>query len=411
MVGTAGIEASPWRMRDFRLVWFGGLVNDTGDWLLRIALPVFVFIETGSGSATAVLFVVELAVATVVGPIGGSLVDRWNLRRALVLTNILQAFTLLPLLAVSAERVWPAYLVLGVQALLTQINNPASVALLPRLVPEGQLAAANAANSTSKSLARLVGSPLGGLLVAIGGLEAVVVIDGLSFLGVAVAAALIRADTSTRPAEDTFAERPSAGVVDGLRAIRRSGPLPAVLAVLSLGQVAQGFFVILFLAFVVESLGGGEAEVGFIRGAMAVGAIVGAATISTRAKDMQSTRMIAVGYLGTGAMGLVLWNTANLSTNLWLYLALAAVSGFPISVLEVGVMTTLLQLAPQETLGRLVGIVGALNAFGTAVGAVAAGVLIDVVELAALLNFQASIYLLCGVLTFAFVDRRVATSQ
>ncbi|MEE9416732.1 MAG: MFS transporter, partial [Acidimicrobiales bacterium] len=200
-------------MREFRLVWFGGLVNDTGDWLLRIALPVFVFIETGSGSATAVLFVVELVVATVVGPIGGSLIDRWNLRRALVATNLLQAITLVPLLAVSAERVWPAYLVLAVQALLTQINNPASVALLPRVVPSEQLAVANAANSTSKSLARLVGSPLGGVVVAIGGLDAVVLIDGLSFLAVAVAVSLIRTDTSNRPIDDAVLEAPSAGVI------------------------------------------------------------------------------------------------------------------------------------------------------------------------------------------------------
>ena len=255
---TGEADVSPWRMREFRLVWFGGLVNDTGDWLLRIALPVFVFIETGSGSATAVLFVVELVVATVVGPIGGSLIDRWNLRRALVATNLLQAITLVPLLAVSAERVWPAYLVLAVQALLTQINNPASVALLPRVVPSEQLAVANAANSTSKSLARLVGSPLGGVVVAIGGLDAVVLIDGLSFLAVAVAVSLIRTDTSNRPIDDAVLEAPSAGVIDGLRAIRRSGPLPAVLAVLSLGHVAQGFFLILFLAFVVESLGGGR---------------------------------------------------------------------------------------------------------------------------------------------------------
>jgi len=47
-----------------------------GDWLLLVALPVYVFIESGSGSATAILFVVELVAALVLGPVGGSLVDR-----------------------------------------------------------------------------------------------------------------------------------------------------------------------------------------------------------------------------------------------------------------------------------------------------------------------------------------------
>ncbi len=41
-----------WRQRDFRIAWSAGFVNDTGDWVLNVALPIFVFIETGSGSAT-----------------------------------------------------------------------------------------------------------------------------------------------------------------------------------------------------------------------------------------------------------------------------------------------------------------------------------------------------------------------
>ena len=106
---TGGATAlSPWRTRDFRLVWGGGFVNDVGDWLLMVALPVYVFIKSGSGSATAILFVVDLVAALVLGPVGGSLVDRWDLRRTLIATNLAQAVTLVPLLAVNADRIWPA---------------------------------------------------------------------------------------------------------------------------------------------------------------------------------------------------------------------------------------------------------------------------------------------------------------
>ena len=143
--------ASPWGLRDFRLVWVGGFVNNIGDWLLKIALPVYVYIETGSGTATAVLFAVELIVAVVLGPLGGSLVDRWDLRRTLIATNLAQAVALLPLIAVTADRVWPAIVVTTVQSALAQLNNPANAALLPRIVPTEHLTVANAANSTSSS--------------------------------------------------------------------------------------------------------------------------------------------------------------------------------------------------------------------------------------------------------------------
>ena len=85
-----------WRSRDFRLAWTAGFVNDTGDWVLMVALPVYVFVETGSGTTTALLFLCQLVVAAVLGPIGGSLVDRLDLRRCLIGTNLAQAVTLRP---------------------------------------------------------------------------------------------------------------------------------------------------------------------------------------------------------------------------------------------------------------------------------------------------------------------------
>ena len=115
----------PWRRRDFRLIWGGGLVNDTGDWLLMVALPVYVLTETGSGVATALLFIAQLAPAALLGTFAGNLVDRWDLRRTVVATNVAQAVALLPLLAVTADRTWPAFVVTVVQGVLTRVNNPA----------------------------------------------------------------------------------------------------------------------------------------------------------------------------------------------------------------------------------------------------------------------------------------------
>ena len=77
---TAGLVTGPWRRRDFRLIWGGGFVNDTGDWLLMVALPVYILTQTGSGVTTALLFIAQLAPAALLGPLAGNLVDRWDLR-------------------------------------------------------------------------------------------------------------------------------------------------------------------------------------------------------------------------------------------------------------------------------------------------------------------------------------------
>jgi Na+/melibiose symporter-like transporter len=394
---------SPWRTRDFRLVWGGGFVNDVGDWLLLVALPVYVFIQSGSGSATAILFVVELVAALVLGPIGGSLVDRWDLRRTLIATNLAQAVTLAPLLAVTGDRIWPAYLVVGAQALLTQINNPASAALLPRVVAPDQLTIANAANSTSASLARLIGSPLGGLAVGLGGIGTVVLIDGLSFIAVAIATAMVRADTAPIMSDSTTGEDVTPGVRAGVQAVRGHRSLRALILVDAFGQIAQGFFLVLFVVFVVRRLHGGGVDVGVIRGSMAVGAIISAAAIAKYAGRFGPVTLLTAGYFGMGVISVAFWNAPTLTTTLWVYMVVFGLSGIPGSAMGIGLFTAVQRFSPAGMLGRVVGMAGALDALARAAGSLLAGVLVSRVGLVVLLDTQSAIYIACGVLAYVFI--------
>jgi MFS family permease len=394
---------SPWRTRDFRLVWSGGFVNDVGDWLLLVALPVYVFVESGSGSATALLFVVELVAALVLGPVGGSLVDRWDLRRTLIATNLAQAAALLPLLAVTGDRIWPAYLVVGMQAMLTQINNPASIAVVPRVVGPDQLTVANAANSMSSSLARLIGSPLGGVVVGVAGIEAVVVVDGLTFLAVALAMAFVRSDTSPITVDRATGDEVDAGVRAGLRTVFHRPPIRALVLIDGLGQVAQGFFLVLFVVFVIDELGGGGVEVGLIRGSMAVGAIAGALLISRYADRFGPITLLTAGYVGMGTVALLFWHTPTVTHDIWVYMVVFLLSGLPGAALGIGLFTAMQQFSPAGTLGRVAGVAGALAALARAVGSLAAGALVASTDLIRLLDVQGGLYLVCGLLALIFI--------
>jgi len=389
---------SLWRIRDFRLVWGGGFVNDMGDWFLIVALPVYVFVESGSGAATAILFVVELAAALVLGPIGGSLVDRWDLRRTLVATNVAQALTLLPLLTVTGHRIWPAYLVVGAQAMLTQINNPASVAMVPRVVPAEQLTMANAAISTSFSLARLIGSPLGGVAVGLGGIGAVVVVDGASFAAVAFAMLFLRSNTKPISVDANTGEAVTSGVGAGLAVVRRHRSLRWLILLSGVGQIAQGFFLVLFVVFVVDRLDGGGVQVGIIRGAMAVGAIVGAWLIGRYANRFGPISLLIAGYIGFSVVAFAFWNAPTISTAVWIYVLVFGLTGIPGSAVGIGESTALQRFSPPGMLGRVVGLGGALDAVMRACGSLVAGLLVAHVSLIVLLDIHAAIYLGCGLL-------------
>ncbi len=389
---------SPWRRRDFRLLWAGGLVNDTGDWVLTIALPAYILIETGSGLTTALLFLAQIVPTALLGPFTGNLVDRWNLRRTVVVTNLAQAIAVLPLLAVTPQRTWPAFVVAVTQAVLTRFNNPATASLLVRVVAPDELTAANAARATSENLARLVGAPLGGIIVAFGGLTAVVAVDGLSFVLVAVATAGVRSNAAplirpTHPSGNTT----DTGTVAGLRVLRRTRPLPALLATTTIGQIAQGMFLVLFIAFVVRGLGGDEADIGLIRGMQAVGGVIGGVLIATRRRRAQPSTLIGVGFVGMAIWGAVFWNLPALTTSIGVYAVLMAATGPAATACGVGITTAVQEYTPAAYLGLYIGTTEAAAAVGQGVGALAAGTLLDRVALAPLLNVEVALYLLTAI--------------
>jgi MFS family permease len=399
-------DGSLWKNRDFRLVLGGGLINNIGDWLLTMALPIFVFTESGSGRNAAAVFLVELIVGVFLGPYGGSLADRWDLKRAIIATNVLQAVTLLPLLAVHRDRLWPAFVVAAAQAVLQQVNDPASFALVPRVVAETQLVQANAANSSASSLARLVGAPLGGIAVGLGGLTTVVVIDVASFVAVAIATMFVRTPTTSLAAATPSDQDPRSSVAAGWTEIRGQPALVGYLVVESLASVAFAMFPVLFIKFVVAELHGGGAAMGIIRGCAAFGGFAASLLVIRVAKRTQPARLMMWGYLSFAVVAALFINAPLVTRAIWLYLVLFALSGLPNAISRIGSSATGQHLCPPQVLGRLSGIASASSAIGAAIGTIGAGLLVDHLPIIPLFNAQAVVYLLCGVATYWLIIRR-----
>jgi MFS family permease len=404
ILGVESASSSPWRNRDFQRVWAGGLVNDIGDWLLMIALPVYVFTETASGLTTALLFLVELAPAALLGRVAGAWVDRWDLRRTLVATNLLQSIALLPLLAVTPHRVWPAFVVAASESVLARFNNPAKAALLPRLVARDRLGVANAAIALSDSLSRLVGAPLGGVLVDVTGLTGVVVVDGLTFLFVAIATATVRADTApldTRHVSATADGTGAAGL--GSFVVRRTRPLPTLVGAMAASQFAQGLFLVLILAFVVDKLGGDGTEVGLLRGMQSIGGVLGSVVVGRVAQRARPGAVMGWGFIGMGVISAAAWNTPTLTTALGVYVVFFVVAGPAAVGCSVGTISATQVFTPPQYLGRVIGTLDAAGAIGAAAGTLTAGVLVDHVDVTLILDGQAAVYVLCGLAGLLFV--------
>ncbi|MGH2908045.1 MAG: MFS transporter, partial [Solirubrobacteraceae bacterium] len=222
-----GASAAPWRVNgSYRRLCAAVSVSEMGDWLMFIALPLYVLGASGSALGTSAVFLAELIPAVVVGTVCGPLIDRWNPGRLLAVLTGLQTFVVLPLLLVGPGTVWIVFVVAAAQAAFTSLTTPAQQAVVPLLVKPDQTSGANAMVQTASNAARLIGSPIGGVLLPAIGLRGLVIADAATFL---ISAALLARSgsvaTHTRVTPPPTREGRLAAITDGWHAARTSTTL------------------------------------------------------------------------------------------------------------------------------------------------------------------------------------------
>jgi Na+/melibiose symporter-like transporter len=385
---------------------------------------------TGSALVTSTVFLLGLLPGLVVGPLAGVLVDRWDRRRTLVAVSLAQAALLLPLLAVRGhQQLWIVYAVTAAEAALAHLFQPAKNAQVPALVPAEDLVAANSLTGLTDNLARLVGGPLGGVILELGGLGGIVLCDAASFVIAAALLAGARVPTPAATAEATPAagEGPSGtgttgpgahgalGLlgqwIEGLRLIRRDAGLFGALVVTAIASVAQGIFVVLFVVFVVDLLHGGGPEVGLLRGVQAIGALLGGMLLAPLGHRLAPHHLAAAGLLAFGIVELAIWNGPSVTTETGIYVALFVAVGVPGIALATGLAAFVQTNAPDAFRGRVFSAYFTVGDGFQAIGMLLAGLLAGPVGLLPVLNGQAGLYLLAGLLAIALLARRRGRDQ
>jgi Na+/melibiose symporter-like transporter len=401
------------RNRNFTLLWVAGLISMIGDWTLRIGIPVYIYRMTGSTLATGALLVVGTVPGLVFGSVAGVFADRWDRRRTMIVASVAMAVSLLPLLLVqSLEQIWIVYVVLFVEGTLAQFFVPAERALLPLLVGEDDLVAANTLNALNGNLARLLGPSLGGLVVAVGSLSAIAVIDAVSFMLATGMIVLVAYEHKAAVVEAARVSLLSTwGSVqrewrEGFAYVKRTPALANLLLIVGITAIGEGFTGTLFVPFVTEVMQGTDSDVGYLMAAQAVGGILGSLFIARIAKRVSPQRMLAVCAVIFGILDLVLFYYPLWIPGVAPGLVLIALVGIPVIGFGTGFMTLMQTLSVDAYRGRVFGMYGALSALLLLIGAILSGVLGQYVSIVVLLTVQGGGYIVAGVLAFLLLGRR-----
>jgi Na+/melibiose symporter-like transporter len=371
-----------------------GLVSLTGDWVVRVGLAYAVYALTGSTLTSALMLLASFAPQILLGSLAGVLVDRWDPRRTMIVADVLLAAGLLPLLAVHRPGdVWIVYAVLVFEGAVQQFFAPAEQAALPALAGDERLVTANALAGQSRDAARLLGSALGGVLVATGGIGPLVAFDGASFVASALLIGrLPRLGAPERAHGDGFGREWRAG----LALATRHPILRALLLFLAITCVGEGIFGTLFAPFVRSVLHGGGADYGMVSSAQAVGGITGGLVVASQGHRLDPVVALGAGAVAFGAVDLALFLYPLAWAPVWPAAVLIAAAGLPGALLFAGAMTLLQRHTGDGVRGRVFGALGVVEGVAVVAGTLTAGLLAERLGIVPVLAAQGAGYMLAG---------------
>ncbi len=368
--GSRGLAA--FRQRDFRWLIFGKVFSWTGLHMMMVAIAYQVYDLTGDVMNLAYIGLSIFAPAMALALFTGYVADRFDRRLVLVLCFAVMLGSALLFLTITLSGmpdVWPVFAVLVLLGTGRAFFMPAANSLVPNLVPVADLPNAIAWNTSIHKIGQVVGPALGGILY-LAGPEIVYATASVGFVVGILATSMIR----TRVERAGRAPISLHILLAGLRYVYDKKILFGAIT-LDLFVVLLGGVTALFPVFAKDILEVGAAGAGFLRSAMAAGAVLSGLALTQIALDRAVGRILFVTIFIYGAATLAF----GLSDIYWLSLLAMGVIGAS-DMVSVYIRVTLLQIAtPDEMRGRVSAVNSVFTGASNEIGEFRAGAMAAVI--------------------------------
>ncbi|CAN5551311.1 MFS transporter [soil metagenome] len=360
-------DTAPLRNPDFRRLWWAGIPTVIGANLTIFAVPVQVYALTQSSAYVGLAGLFALVPLIVFGLWGGALADAMDRRVLLIIASCGLAVASVLLWAQAAlalNNVWAVLGLLAVQQAFYAINSPTRSAAIPRILPPGQIAAANSLNITVTQFGAIVGPLMAGLMLAWIDLSTLYLIDAITCLLPIWATLRLKAIPPTERTGDDGTSRWGFGaVLEGFRYLA-GNTVVKMSFVVDLIAMIFGMPRALFPQMAHESFGGpvdGGTTMALLAAAMSVGAVAGGVFSGwlprVRRQGLAVVASIIVWGLAVIGFGVAAgFAKGSAGVLLWVAVACLAVGGAADMVSSALRNTILLQAASDELRGRLQGV-------------------------------------------------------
>lgn len=267
---------------NYALLWYAQAISLIGDWFNTIVLSALVSeYSGGSGLAISGLLLARFLPPLIVSPLAGVLLDRFDRKRLLIISDLARMLIVLGFLLVSSsDRLWLIYVFTILQYSFSAIFEPGRSALMPSVLRREDLVQANVLSSMTWSLMLAIGGALGGLVSVLLGVSTALVLDAVTFLisALLISRILLVHSVVAHPEGSRISPR---DLTEGIRyALRRPG-LTAVLLAKFGGNIGNYDTIMIVYATVLFVEGeGGSGSLGLFWSAFGLGAVLSSLLIN-----------------------------------------------------------------------------------------------------------------------------------
>ncbi|MCG5216564.1 MFS transporter [Streptosporangium sp. KLBMP 9127] len=315
----------------FVVIWFGQVMSTLGTRMTNFALSIWAWQMTGHATDLALMTFCAFLSTALFSPIAGSLIDRWNRRLIVVLSDlgsVLTTMIVLGLLFTGSAQVWHLYLVNLLTGIFLAFQAPAYGATISLMMEKGHFPKANAMMSLSQSVPAIFAPSVAGTLLLVTDLKVVLFLDLLTYL-VAIGTVFLVAMPQRPQGEGETGTGMWRDSLYGFRYIlRRPGLLglqSVVLSIMLLGLMGWT----LLIPMIMARTGDDSTTVGIVQSVGAVGGVAGAILISVLRPTERKMTRILLGIVVFSLFGRILLGLGD-SVLVWAIGWLCAWSALPI---------------------------------------------------------------------------------
>lgn len=366
-----------YEMRKFLTLWIGQSFSTLGSAMTAYALVIWSYSSKGSALMTALLMVCSYAPYVIFSVFAGTLADRWDKKRTLLVCDSVAALCtvmVLVLLKREALSLWHIYAVNAVEGLMNTVQQPASEVAVTRLLPRRYFQKVGGLRYLSSALNTLATPVLATAMMGLFGMEAVLWFDLGTFLFSTVT--LLCLIQLPGEEENTGGESFLSSVRGGLQWLRaQRGVLHLILFLAAINFVAS-LYNAAFPAMMLSREGGSERVMGIVNTAIGAAMLIGSVLASLCPPPRSRVRTICNCLLFS-------MSTENLmlalGRNVWVWSVGGFLGWIAIPLMNANMDAILRLKTPVSMQGRVYSVRNSLQFFTIPLGYLLGGVLVDYV--------------------------------